>query len=161
MSNFKRNRLKLRGQNMFRSKELSLENKKLKNELDRVKEELAKNKITFNYNTTKIEDDFNVLNQIIDLKMSHYKDIVFVYNRYTEEKRVNVTSEELDATTTRIASEVFRALSKQYLDYLILKYFSSEESMIEVYTQQIYMKLFAFANAYNTEKTQKDYKKSV
>ncbi len=134
--------------------------RKLMSEIESLKLELSKNKIIFNYNSSKIEDDFNVLNQILDLKISHYENVVFLYNRYQEEKKVNVSSEELDKSTTEIVFETFKSLSDRYIDYLVEKYFDSRDAMVGVYTQRVYLRLFSFANNYNIAKTQTDFKKS-
>ena len=139
---------------MFKTKKLNLE-------IEELKKELAKNKVIYGYNTAKIEDDFNVLNQILELKTLNYENIIFVFNRYKEDKKVNVATEEIEKATTDIVSETFKLLSPNYLDYLIGKYFSSKDAMIDTYTQKTYLRLFAYANAYNTNRTQSNYKKNV
>lgn len=128
-------------------------------EIDELKKELAKTKVVYNYNTGKIEDDFNVLNQILNLKTSHYENIIFVFNRYQEEKKVNVKTEEIDKATKDIIYESFQSLSDVYIDYLVKKYFSSKEAMVDTYTQQVYLRLFGFANNYNMTMTQANYNK--
>lgn len=133
--------------------------KKLNLEIEELKKELAKNKVIFSYNSAKIEDDFNVLNQVLELKVSNYENVVFVFNRYKEEKKVNVTTDEIEKATTEIIYESFEVLSEVYINYLVTKYFASKEAMIEVYTQRIYLRLFAFANNYNTTKTQTAFSK--
>ena len=76
-----------------------LKNKKMKLQIEELQKELNDKKMIFSYNETKIKDDFNVLNEILELKISHYEDVTFIYNRYQEEKKVNVKSEEIDKAT--------------------------------------------------------------
>jgi hypothetical protein len=135
--------------------------KQLEKHNDFLQQELSKYKVRFDYNSTKIEDDFNVLNQILDLKLSHYQNIIFVYNRYQETKKVNVKTEEIDKATSDIVKEAFLALSEKYTNYLVDKYFSSKDTMVDTYAQQVYLKLFAFANKYNMVTTKDNYKKSA
>jgi hypothetical protein len=135
--------------------------KQLEKHNDFLQQELSKYKVRFDYNSTKIEDDFNVLNQILDLKLSHYQNIIFVYNRYQETKKVNVKTEEIDKATSDIVKEAFLALSEKYTNYLVDKYFSSKDTMVDTYAQQVYLKLFAFANNYNMVTTKDNYKKSA
>lgn len=138
---------------------MRISKKQMKSEIELLKTELEKKKVVFNYNANKIEDDFHVLNQMLDLKISHYENVIFVYNRYQEEKKVSVTSEEIDKSTKDIIYDSFKNLSEDYIEYLILKYFASKEAMIDTYTQRVYLRLFAFANTYNLSKTQDAFKK--
>jgi len=138
-----------------------LKTKKLNLEIEELKRELSKNKVIYNYNMNKLEDDFNVLNQILDLKTQNYENVIFVFNRYKEEKKVNVSTDEIEKATKDIIAETFKSLSDEYLNYLIGKYFSSKDSMVDIYTQKIYLRLFAYANNYNMNMTQSSFKKNA
>lgn len=129
---------------MFKKKkQIQQENTKLKEELGKIK----------NYEKSKIEDDFNIFNQLLEQKMNYYETIIFTYNRYKEEKKTNVTTEEVEKHTQKIVSETLSSLATGYLDYLVDKYFSSLEAMIEVYSQRVFMRLFYMSNEYNTSNT--------
>lgn len=136
-----------------------LKNKKMKLQIEELKKELEDKKMIFNYNETKIKDDFNVLNEILELKISHYEDVTFIYNRYQEDKKVNVKSEEIEKATSDIVKETLMCLSDNYLKYLCTKYFKSEATLVDVYTQKVYVRLFAFANNYNVSKIKSESKK--
>lgn len=136
-----------------------LKNKKMKLQIEELQKELNDKKMIFSYNETKIKDDFNVLNEILELKISHYEDVTFIYNRYQEEKKVNVKSEEIDKATSDIIKETLMCLSDNYLEYLCTKYFKTEAALVDLYTQKVYIRLFAFANNYNVSKMQSESKK--
>jgi hypothetical protein len=133
-------------------------NKKLKLQIENLQKELNSKKEIFNYNEIKIKDDFNVLNEVLDLKISNYEEVMFVYNRYQEDKKVNVSTEEIDKATRSIIKDTIMSLSERYVNYLCTKYFKSEEALVDVYTQRVYMRLFKFANDYNINRTQSDFK---
>lgn len=132
---------------MFKSKKTEL----LK-EIEELKKELSNIR---NYEKGKIEDDYNVFNQLLEQKTTYYESIIFTYNRYKEEKKVNITTEEIKEHTEKIIGETLASLSPKYLDYLVDKYFSSLEKMIEVYTQRIFLRLFHLSNDYNTSSVSK------
>jgi hypothetical protein len=94
----------------------------------------------------------------LDLKISNYEEVMFVYNRYQEDKKVNVSTEEIDKATRSIIKDTIMSLSERYVNYLCTKYFKSEEALVDVYTQRVYMRLFKFANDYNINRTQSDFK---
>lgn len=131
---------------MFKSK------KALLREIEELKKELTNNR---NYEKGKIEDDYNVFNQLLEQKTTYYESIIFTYNRYKEEKKVNITTEEITEHTEKIIGETMASLSPKYVDYLVDKYFSSLEKMIEVYTQRIFLRLFHLSNEYNTSSVSK------
>ena len=131
---------------MFKSK------KALLREIEKLKKELTNNR---NYEKGKIEDDYNVFNQLLEQKTTYYESIIFTYNRYKEEKKVNITTEEITEHTEKIIGETMASLSPKYVDYLVDKYFSSLEKMIEVYTQRIFLRLFHLSNEYNTSSVSK------
>lgn len=131
---------------MFKSK------KPLLKEIEDLKKELANIR---NYEKGKIEDDYNVFNQLLEQKTTYYESIIFTYNRYKEEKKVNITTEEITEHTEKIIGETLASLSPKYVDYLVNKYFSSLEKMIEVYTQRIFLRLFHLSNEYNTSNVSK------
>lgn len=130
---------------------------KMKLKVEELQNELNNKKEIFNYNEIKIKDDFNVLNEVLDLKISHYEDVVFIYNRYQEDKKVNVSTDEIDKATREIIKETLLSLSDKYIQYLCTKYFRTEGALIDVYTQKVYIRLFKFANTYNVNKTQLDF----
>lgn len=130
-------------------------NKKLKERIKELESQLAIKSVLSNYNETKIQDDFLVLNQVLDLKTSHYENVVFIYNRYREEKKVNVTDEEINKATSDIIAETIKTLSTSYIEYLTTKYFDSRAALVDVYTQRVYIRLFAFANDYNVAELRK------
>lgn len=132
---------------MFKSKKTEL----LK-EIEELKKELTNIR---NYEKGKIEDDYNVFNQLLEQKTTYYESIIFTYNRYKEEKKVNITTEEIKEHTEKIIGETLSSLSPKYVDYLVDKYFSSLEKMIEVYTQRIFLRLFHLSNEYNTSSVSK------
>lgn len=131
---------------MFNSK------KTLLKEIEELKKELANIR---NYEKGKIEDDYNVFNQLLEQKTTYYESIIFTYNRYKEEKKVNITTEEITENTEKIIGETMASLSPKYVDYLVDKYFSSLEKMIEVYSQRIFLRLFHLSNEYNTSSVSK------
>ena len=131
---------------MFKSK------KALLKEIEELKKELTNIR---NYEKGKIEDDYNVFNQLLEQKTAYYESIIFTYNRYKEEKKVNITTEEITEHTEKIIGETLASLSPKYVDYLVDKYFSSLEKMIEVYTQRIFLRLFHLSNEYNTSSVSK------
>ena len=131
---------------MFKSK------KALLKEIEELKKELTNIR---NYEKGKIEDDYNVFNQLLEQKTTYYESIIFTYNRYKEEKKVNITTEEITEHTEKIIGETMASLSPKYVDYLVDKYFSSLEKMIEVYTQRIFLRLFHLSNEYNTSSVSK------
>lgn len=131
---------------MFKSK------KTLLKEIEELKRELTNIR---NYEKGKIEDDYNVFNQLLEQKTTYYESLIFTYNRYKEEKKVNITTEEITEHTEKIIGETLSSLSPKYLDYLVDKYFSSLEKMIEVYTQRIFLRLFHLSNEYNTSSVSK------
>lgn len=131
---------------MFKSK------KALLREIEELKKELTNIR---NYEKGKIEDDYNVFNQLLEQKTTYYESIIFTYNRYKEEKKVNITTEEITEHTEKIIGETLSSLSPKYLDYLVDKYFSSLEKMVEVYTQRVFLRLFHLSNEYNTSNVSK------
>jgi len=130
-------------------------NKKLKLKIKELEKKLEEKSILSNYNEIKIQDDFLVLNQVLDFKISHYEKVVFVFKRYQNEKKVNVSDEEINQATVNILTDTFKVLSETYIEYLSQKYFNSREAMIDIYTQRVYMRLFAFGNEYNAKEIQK------
>ena len=75
MSNYQRDRLKLERRFVM------FGNKKLKLQIEELQKELNIKREFFSYNEAKIKDDFNVLNEVLELKTSHYEDAVFIYKR--------------------------------------------------------------------------------
>jgi hypothetical protein len=134
-------------------------NKKLKLQIEELQKQLNDKKDVFSYNETKIKDDFNVLNEILDLKTSHYEDVLFVYNRYQEDKKVDVNTEEIDKATKDIIKETLLSLSDKYIEYLCTKYFKDVGALVDVYTQKVYVRLFKYANTYNINRISSNYKK--
>lgn len=112
-------------------------------------EEVKKLKTGYVYNDNKLEDDFLVLLNILNAKISYYKKITFSYNRFLETKIVNVTTEEVREITEKIVSDTFKSLSDVYLNYLVDKYFRSLEDMLNTYTEKVFLDLFEFANTFN------------
>ena len=51
-----------------------------------------------------------------------------------------------------IIKETLMCLSDNYLEYLCTKYFKTEAALVDLYTQKVYIRLFAFANNYNVSK---------
>lgn len=126
-----------------------------KQEIERLNREVDSKEFNYDFNKGKIEDDFNLFNQLLEQKTLYYENILFNINRFSEEKKLNVSSEEITKTTENIISETISALSEKYMEYLVDKYFSSLERLIESYNQRIFLRLFEYASKYNIERIRK------
>lgn len=127
--------------------------KDLIKEIELLKVENARLTKLNSYDKSKIADDFNIFTNILEQKTLIYENIVFNINRYINEKHVDIQDEEVNNTSAKIVSETIMALSEDYVEYLVKKYFSSLDAMIDIYIQSTYLRLFAKSSEYNNRST--------
>ena len=87
------------------------------------------------------EQDFGFLNLILSRKKGITKE--YLINTYSLQKaeRDYITDEELEPIISNIVTNVIDQTSASYREYLVKKYFGSEEALIAFITEDVYVDL--------------------
>ena len=90
---------------------------------------------------TNWEKDFGFLNMILSRKKGITKEyLIKVYSKQKSEKYC-ITDEEVSPIIERTIIEVIEQIGGEYKNFLITKYFGSEENLIKFISEDVYVDL--------------------
>lgn len=101
---------------------------------------------------TNWEKDLGFLMLILSRKKGIVKE--FIIGIYDKQKKDSdyLTDEEMDPIILNIVNETMNQLGSEYKEFLIKKYFGSEESLISFISEDVYVDLVSDAIKRNTKK---------
>lgn len=107
------------------------------------------------------ETDFGFLNLVLTRKKNIQDQ--FYTSMYSEQKGVNdlLTDEEVEPIIASILRDTLALLGNNYKNFLIEKYFGSEDALISYISEDIYVSLISSAISKNTKKIVNNVKTKV
>lgn len=114
-----------------------------------------------NLDYTNWEKDFGFLTLIMTRKKGISKEfIIGTYNRQKEETDY-LTDDEIDPVVTRIVGEIFDQIGDNYKNFLINKYFGTQENLIKYISEDVYVDLVSDTINRNVKKITSNLQKKI
>lgn len=102
-------------------------------------------------------DDFGFLDLIMNKKLSITKDYYIKPLAETQlDKNLYINDEEINEMYDNVVVEIVKALSDNYVNYLVSKYFASKDELIVFISESVYAELVASAVNANAKKISRD-----
>jgi len=106
------------------------------------------------------EQDFGFLTLILTRNINMHK--VFFIEPYVKqlEGSATIKDDEITKSIADIVESVFKALSDNYIDFLVKKYFKDESELLDFISDEVYVEVLKNATDANRTKLNKIYQKN-